>query len=96
MHVISRRKLREFGTVHPPARTPLDAWYKKAKAATWGSFHEVQAAFPQADVYRQYVVFDIGGNKYRLIAEINSTRRKVFVRHVLTHTDYDRGNWKGQ
>ena len=50
--------------------------------------------FPQTDRYKRFVIFDIGGNKYRLIAEINYTRGKVFIRHMRTHAEYDRGDWK--
>lgn len=96
MHVISRRMLREFWNVHPRARKPLDDWYKVARAAEWGSFDEVRLARADADVYRRFVIFDIGGNKYRLIAVIHYNRRKVFVRAVLTHADYTRGDWKDE
>jgi mRNA interferase HigB len=54
----------------------------------------VKQVFPHADLYGPFVIFDIGGNKYRLIAEVNYVRSKVFVRYVLTHADYDRGDWK--
>jgi mRNA interferase HigB len=93
MHVISRKKLREFWGEHHRARRPLEAWYQKAKSAEWEDFSEVKAMFPHADQYARFVIFDIGGNKYRLIAIIHYNRRKVFVRHVLTHVEYDTGDW---
>ena len=94
MHIISKRALREFWQEHPRAESPLIAWYQKAKKAEWDDFTDVKAMFPQTDQYKQFVIFDIGGNKYRLIAEINYMRGKVFVRHVLTHAEYDRDKWK--
>ena len=73
----------------------MDAWRKAARAANWQSFDDVKAAFgKRADRYKKYVIFDIGGNKYRLVAAIHYNRGVVYVRHVLTHAEYDRGKWK--
>jgi mRNA interferase HigB len=94
MHVISRKRLREFWTVHPEAETPLRAWHKLARQGEWQTFADVRAVFPHANRVGKLTVFNIGGNKYRLIAAIHFNRGKVFVRHVLTHAEYDRGNWK--
>lgn len=95
MHVISRKKLREFWERHPDAEGPLDRWYGIACDAEWASFDEVRAVFGRrADRAGKLVVFDIGGNKYRLITAIHYNRGKVFVRHVLTHAEYDRGDWR--
>jgi mRNA interferase HigB len=58
------------------------------------SVDELRATFPSADVVGDLIVFNIGGNKYRLIASIHFNRGKVYVRHVLTHREYDRGAWK--
>ena len=62
--------------------------------ATWRNFADVRTVFPSADQVGKFTVFDIGGNKFRLIAVIHFNRGKVFVRHVLTHQEYDRGQWK--
>jgi mRNA interferase HigB len=94
MHIISKKKLREFWDRHPRARSPLETWYQIAKRAEWDNFAEVRAAFSATDIVGTFVVFDIGGNKYRLIAVIHFNRQKVFVRHVLTHAEYDEGKWK--
>ena len=94
MHVISRKKLREFWELHPKARPPLEAWFQIAKRAEWKSFAEVRQTFPKADRVGRFVVFDIGGNKYRLIVAIHFNRGKLYVRHVLTHAEYDEGKWK--
>lgn len=93
MHVISKKKLREFWEKHPRAKSPLENWYQIAKAAEWESFADLRAAFNTADAVGKFVVFDIGGNKYRLIAAIHYSRGKLFVRHVLTHAEYDEGKW---
>jgi mRNA interferase HigB len=94
VHIISRRKLREFWTIHPRARQPLEDWFRTAKAAEWQSFADVRTTRPDADRYRRFVVFDVGGNKYRVIAALHYNRQKVFVLAVLTHADYTRGDWK--
>ena len=96
MHVISRKKLREFWDEHPKARLPLEAWYQVAKHAEWTNFAEVRQSFNATDQVGRFTVFDIGGNKYRLIAVIHFNRGKLFVRHVLTHKEYDDGKWKSE
>lgn len=94
MHVISKKKLREFWGRHPRSRPPLEAWYPVARHAEWESFPEVRDTFNTADQVGRFTVFDIGGNNYRLIAVIHFNRGKLFVRHVLTHAEYDTGKWK--
>ena len=94
MHVISKKGLASSGERYAKAEMPLKAWFKKATKADWDDFHDVKEMFPQTDQYKGLVIFDIGGNKYRLIAEINYARGKVFIRQMLTHAEYDRGDWK--
>ena len=96
MHVISKKMLREFWAEHPRAKSPLDAWYKVAKRAEWETFKDVRDTFNTADLVGRFVVFDIGGNKYRLIAVIHYDRGKIYIRHVLTHAEYDEGKWKDE
>jgi mRNA interferase HigB len=94
MHIISAKALREFWAVHPDAEPSLRAWLKVVEGADWGQFADVRATLRTADQVGKFTVFDIGGNKYRLIAVIHYNRGKLYVRHVLTHADYDRGAWK--
>lgn len=94
MHVIKWRPLKEFIDAYPDAETPLEAWYDIAEKACWRNFGELRATYPHADQVGKFTVFNIGGNKYRLIAAIHFNRQKVFVRHILTHEEYDRGDWK--
>ena len=94
MHVLSKPPLARFWVLHPRARNPLEAWLRCARKATWASFAAVRADYPAADQYGRFVIFDIGGNKYRLIVHIHYNRRKVYVHRVLTHADYTRGDWK--
>lgn len=94
MHIISRKALRQFWEKHPDSQSPLSRWYKIVSRTEFNNFNALQATFPSADNVGDLVVFNIGGNKYRLIASIHFNRGKVYVRHVLTHSEYDRGAWK--
>ena len=95
MRVISKRKLREFWAIHPDAESPLDRWYDIATGAEWKSFEDIRADFGRrVDRYGKFLIFDIGGNKYRLIAVAHFNRGQLYVRHVLTHSEYDTGDWK--
>jgi mRNA interferase HigB len=94
MHIVSHKAIRIFCEVHPHARTAMDHWCRVAKRATWSSFVEVKRSFNTADFVAPYVVFDIGGNKYRLIAEMNFARRVLLIRRILTHQEYMKGAWK--
>ena len=94
MHVISRKKLRDAAERHPELSGSLEAWYRLAKKADWRSLAEVRQLFPSADVVDRFTVFDIKGNSYRLIAEINYRYGRLYVRHVLTHAEYDKEGWK--
>ena len=94
VHAITRKRLREFSAVHRDAAEPLRAWYAIMSKSDFGSFTQIKRAFGTADKVGRFTVFDIGGNKYRLIVAIHYNRRKVYIRHVLTHTAYDRSRWK--
>jgi mRNA interferase HigB len=70
------------------------AWYKTAKKANWQNLAELKAVYPSADLVGRYMVFNIGGNKYRLIARIVYRSQTLFVVAVMTHEEYDLGKWK--
>ena len=94
MHVITRKRLREFAAVHKEAEEPLGVWYKLISSGDFGSFSDLRRVFGSVDKVGQFTVFDIGGNKFRLVAAIHYNRKKVYIRHVLTHAEYDREQWK--
>ena len=97
VRVISHRLIREFCEAHPgdgAARAALDAWFKIVGRQTWATFADVRATFAHADEVKGLVVFNVGGNKYRVVAEINYRQGYVFLKHVLTHKEYDRGDWR--
>ena len=94
MRVISRKKLREFWQEHQEAEKSLQDWFKRSSKARWATFADVRATIASADQVGRLTVFDIGGNKYRLIAFLDFKRGRVYVRSVLTHKDYDKEEWK--
>jgi len=94
MHVISRKALRQFWERHPDSEMALARWFKIMQHTEFRNFSELRATFPAADKVGGWIVFNIGGNKYRLITSIHFNRGKVYIRHVLTHPEYDRGDWK--
>lgn len=94
MHVISRRQLREYSQKHGDCEQALDDWYKIASKANWGNLVEVQIAYPQAEAVGNFTVFNIKGNKYRLIVSINYEKQVIYIKYVLTHAEYDKDKWK--
>ena len=94
MHVISKKKLKDFWEQHAESRKPLEAWFKIVRSSRYRTLSELRMTFPKADKVGHAIVFDIGGNKYRLIAVIHFNRFKVYVRYVLTHEEYDTGAWR--
>ncbi|MBD3768117.1 MAG: type II toxin-antitoxin system HigB family toxin [Gammaproteobacteria bacterium] len=94
MKIISNSALWAFAADHPQAEAPLQGWrwvIEKNQLANWA---ELKAAFNAVDKVGELVVFDIGGNKYRLIAYIRFEKQIVYIKAVLTHWDYDKGTWK--
>ena len=94
MHIISRKALRLFWEEVPDSASALQRWYRIVNETEYKSFVELRQTFPSADKVGDLIVFNIGGNKIRLITSIHFNRGKVYVRHVLTHEEYDRGTWK--
>lgn len=94
VRVISRKAIMGFGRVHRDVQGPLDAWYRTVLRARWKSLAQARMDFPHADIVGERTVFNIGGNKYRLIARVNYRTQKVFILAVLTHVDYDKDAWK--
>ena len=91
MRIISRAPLRDFSDRHPHARQPLEAWYGRVRHATWKSPADVKSDYSTADILPdQRIVFNIGGNNYRLVVRINYQRQAVYVRFIGTHAEYDR------
>jgi mRNA interferase HigB len=94
MNTISRKKIREFVRLYPDSESSLRAWYKIAKKAQWRSLAAVRQRYPHADLVGNYTVFNIRGNHYRLIAEINYQFQQILIREILTHEEYNKDKWK--
>ena len=94
MHIISRKALKDFWEKHPDSEIPLKIWFKIVKVSRYRSFNHLRETFRTADKVNNKVVFNIGGNKYRLITVIHFHYGKVYIRYVMTHHEYDRGWWK--
>lgn len=94
MHVITRKRLNEFAEECPETRAALAHWYSLAKGNDFSNFAELRAMFPSADQVGKLTVFNVGGNKVRLIAAIHCNRRRIYIRAVLTHAEYGEGKWK--
>ena len=90
MHVISKHALVAFWLKHPTARGPLEAWYRLVKTSSYSSFIEIKRTFGSADHVPPFVVFDVGGNNFRVIGALHYGRQKLYIREVLTHAEYDR------
>ncbi len=94
MHIITRKRLLDFSEKHPNTSTPLDTWYRIVKQSEILNFYELREIFPSADKVDNLTIFNIGGNKIRLIAAIHYNTQCLYIRHVLTHTEYDKEKWK--
>lgn len=93
MRIVSHRRLKEFyeASGHEDAKVPLERWYEIVEEAEWKNFAEVRSLFPSADfVGNQHYVFNIGGNKYRLVVVIKFIMGYVFIRWVGPHSEYDK------
>ena len=93
MRIIAIRTLRHFWESHADAEESIKAWYQEARAADWATPHQVKAMYRNASVLRgNRIVFNIAGNKYRMIVKFNYPYRIGYVRFIGTHTEYDRIN----
>jgi mRNA interferase HigB len=94
MHVISYRCLKEYAHSHNDCSDSLDSWYKIASKSNWSNLIQVQSVFPSAEAVGNFTVFNIKGNKYRLIVSIDYQRQLIYIKYVLTHAEYDKDAWK--
>jgi mRNA interferase HigB len=94
MKIISNSALRAFAADYPQAEVPLQGWRRVIEKNRFANWAELRAAFNTVDRVGDQAVFDIGGNKFRLVAYIRFEKQIVYVKAVLTHRDYDKGAWK--
>jgi mRNA interferase HigB len=101
MRIITRKRLREFAQRHPDAADALEKWRRLVQAARWRNLQDVRRVYPHADMAsvasgNAVTVFNICGNKYRLIVAVHYNRQRVFVLRFLRHAEYSKGPWKEQ
>ncbi len=90
MRIIARKTLLDFWIKYPDAEDPLKAWFKVTNRADWKSPQDVKKYYRNASILKDgRVVFNIAGNKYRLVVWINYAYRVVYIRFVGTHKEYD-------
>ncbi|WP_213948082.1 type II toxin-antitoxin system HigB family toxin [Luteibacter sp. dw_328] len=94
MRVISNRRLVDFGQLHPDAAEPLRSWRKLVESRSYQGFSDLKQTFGSADIVGDKHVFDIRGNRYRLVCRIDYQAQHCYIRAILTHVQYDRGHWK--
>lgn len=94
MRIISNSALRSFAEKTPAAQGPLQGWRRVIEKNGFANWSELKAAFNAVDKVGDLTVFDLGGNKYRLIAYIRFDKQIVYIKAVLHHRDYDKGKWK--
>lgn len=93
MRIIAKRALRQFWEKHPRSKAPLILWYQLVSKADWTCWADVKEMFGSADLIGDdRIIFDIGGNKYRLVVRVSYSFRAVMIKFVGTHADYDKVN----
>jgi mRNA interferase HigB len=94
MRVIKRGALVQFCQLHPDAQVSLESWYAVVRKANWTTPAEMKQVYGNADLVGRRTVFNIAGNKYRLVGRVNYIAQIVFVLKLLTQAEYDKGTWK--
>lgn len=89
MRVVSNKALSDFAAIHPKSKIPLQVWRKLIESSDTASFAQLKALMNSVDRVGDFHVFDIGGNKYRVVAAVHFNRQMLFVRHVFTHAEYE-------
>ncbi|MFZ4729336.1 MAG: type II toxin-antitoxin system HigB family toxin [Pseudanabaena sp.] len=95
MRIYSKKTLDGFGKTHADVADVLQGWYRVAKSAKWQNIQDVkQSCSASADAAGRFTVFNIKGNKYRLIVSIDYEKQIINIKYILTHAEYDSGRWK--
>lgn len=96
MEVLQWQKARRFYKEYPDAGPPLKKWKQVvlAQGDNWKNFTDIKTSFGAADWVEDKVVFDIKGNDFRLIAVVSFRDSKLWIRDIMTHAEYDKGDWK--
>jgi mRNA interferase HigB len=94
VHVITKKRIIEAKRKYLNCASALDGWYTVIDKNNFADFAALRRTFRSVDKVGKLFVFDIGGNKLRLIASIHFNRKKLYILHILTHAEYDKGKWR--
>lgn len=94
MNLVSKRTLLEAERKHRELEGSLDVWFRVARRAKWTCLNDIRKTFRDADEVAGRTIFNIRGNRFRLITGINYQSQTIFIKGVLTHAEYDRADWK--
>lgn len=94
MHIISKKRLQEFWVKYPDAEKPLMHWYRITKKADWKNLADVKNDFRHADSAGVCTIFNIGGKDFRVVTKIFYPNKKVLIRFVMTHAEYNKKGYK--
>lgn len=94
MRLIAIRKLRQDIITYPDVRVPIEAWYATIKKVSWQNLEEVRQTYRDAEAVGNFTVFNIKGNRYRLIVGIEYQIQIIYYKYFLTHAEYDKNFWK--
>lgn len=90
MVIITKRKIIAFYDAEPKAREAMLDWYHKTELSDWSNYHEMKQTFNSVDgIGNDRYVFNVGGNKYRIVAMIHFSKRTLYIKFVGTHKQYD-------
>ena len=94
MHIITQKRIWEAQRQYPKCKSALEQWYRIVKKNNFTSLSDIQKLLPSTDKVGKYYIFDIGGNKLRLIAICHFQYNKLYIREILSHSAYDKNKWK--
>ena len=94
MKLLGRDKVAAFTKGYPDSESSLNAWAQNIERNEFRHFHDLRNTFRSADYVKPYTVFEIAGNKYRLISIVEYTLKTVFVKEILKHQEYEKGKWR--
>jgi len=94
MRIAGKLKLEEFWNLNSRAEKPLRRWLEVVGNARWDNYADVRRTFNTADWYKGYIIFNVGGNKYRVITGVNFARFIIIIAVVMTHSEYNEEKWK--
>jgi mRNA interferase HigB len=94
MHIISRKMIYDFGEKYPETMNSPKRWYNLIKEQKFNNLVEIKNVFSDVDYIEGLYIFNIGGNKARLIATINFKNSKIYIKTILSHSEYDKDKWR--